>query len=341
MGRWIIAVCVLALAFAGQVFLGIESKSSTVIFSPASPAQFPYGSARFAKFVSDSYGAKGAGDPRAFFQWFDREFQKVEGKTVDSYLAARKKQIEAAKDRAGAEKALGGDLHRIVKKTIPKFSLDRGFEFVNTTNLGERQCFLQSVLVASLLQEAGVDSGVAMVYKNIAGQPTNNGHAVALVRLGNGTDVIVDCSDPEPFVEQKGLFLRSGERKYRYVEPVYENAIIKAYRPDGQSQEIQPRSVAMLDVPFLDSQFDYYRGERSIGGVLASKPTKVGLGESVRYLSKSVMECPENPLAVYMLGRAYRKQGRTDLAMKQFRAAKALYEKDGWVPQGVVDAMKS
>src|SRR4029079_16762051 len=98
-------------------------------------------------------------------------------------------KISDANERAEAEQVLGGTIHRIIKKVIPKFSLQHGFEFYQAKDLGERQCFLQSVLVSGLLQRAGIDSGVVMVYKNIAGEATNNGHAVAVARLTNGDDI--------------------------------------------------------------------------------------------------------------------------------------------------------
>ena len=62
------------------------------------------------------------------------------------------------------------------------------------------------MIIAGLAQDMGVNAGVVMVYKNIEGAPTNNGHAVALFKLAEGKDIIVDASDPIPFVEQKGLF---------------------------------------------------------------------------------------------------------------------------------------
>jgi hypothetical protein len=66
--------------------------------------------------------------------------------------------------RAAAERQVCADLHKSIKSRIPRFSLDRGFEFRHTVGRGERQCFLQSVVIASLLQRAGIPAGVAMVF---------------------------------------------------------------------------------------------------------------------------------------------------------------------------------
>lgn len=180
-----------------------------------------------------------------------------------------------------------------------------------------------------------------MVYKNIAGEATNNGHAVAVARLSNGNDILVDCSDPEPFVEHKGLFMRDGERDYVYVSAKYDDAsgIISGYRQEGTAQTVAPRSLSTLDIAFINSQFDYYRGERTPGGFFETPTNKAGLELSVKYLQKSIAENPKNPLAVYMLGHVYQKLDQSDAARNQYLAAKQLYEQDGWVPQGVRDAL--
>lgn len=346
MMRGSLAVGIGALALGSVLVMGLQRANGRAA-KPASQVQdawFPYKSPAFDHFVAASYKSMKAGDPSAFYSWFDDHFKEQAGSPPEAFLAQRKQEIDGLSDpvaKADAQQKLGGDIHRLVKKTIPKFSLERGFEFVNTERLGERQCFLQSVLVCGLLQKAGVPSGVAMVYKNIQGQATNNGHAVAVARLSDGKDVIVDCSDPEPFVEQRGLFVRNGKSAYIYVEPEYDGTtgIITAYKSEGNAKVLSPRSVTTLDVPFIDSQFDYYRGERAEGGVFDVHPTTAGLQRSAMFLRKSIQENPANPLAVYMLGHAYRKLGKGDLATHQYQAARVLYAKDGWLPQGIIDAL--
>lgn len=313
---------------------------------PAKPAAFPYKSDQFTKFVADSYKVKGSGGPQDFYTWFDTGFKDVAGADPMSYLAAEREKINAIKDpaqKAAAEQELGGNIHHIIKKVIPKFSLENGFEFYKAKDLGQRQCFLQSVLVSGLLQKAGVNAGVVMVYKNITGQSTNNGHAVAVERLSDGKDVLVDCSDPQPNVEHQGLFLRDAENDYLYVNPQYNgtSGIINAYREEGTTKDMAPKALSTLDIPFIYSMFDYYRGERTPGGFFETPTNKAGLLQSAVYLRKSIKDNPKNPLAVYMLGHIYQKLGKTDAAASQYLAARDLYDRFGWVPQGVVDALAS
>jgi len=313
---------------------------------PSASAEYPYEGDQFTKFVTDSYKVKGSGTPDDFYSWFDQGFATLAGASPKSYLAEEKTKIESIKDlsaRAAEEQKLGADIHRIVKKVIPRFSLQHGFEFYQAKDLGERQCFLQSVLVTGLLQRAGVESGVVMVYKNIAGDATNNGHAVTVERLSNGKDVLVDCSDPVPNVEHKGLFMRDGAKDYIYVNPQYEggSGIINSYRQEGMTESMKPRLLNTLDIAFIYSQFDYYRGERTQGGFFETPTTEAGLETSAAYLRKSIQENPENPLAVYMLGHIYSKLKKNDAGMSQYLAARDLYQRDGWIPQGVTDALAS
>ena len=337
-----------AIAFGIALSVGFSPNEAGTITpktpKPAKSASFPYESDQFTKFVTDSYKVKGSGSPQDFYGWFDGGFQTQTGSSPKVYLAAQKSKIDAIKDpadKAAAEQELGGTIHHIVKKVIPKFSLQHGFEFYQAKDLGERQCFLQSVLVCGLLQRAGIDAGVVMVYKNITGQATNNGHAVAVERLSDGRDVLVDCSDPQPNVEHQGLFMRDGEDDYIYVNPQYSgtSGIITSYRQEGLTTDMAPHSLSTLDIPFINSQFDYYRGERTQGGFFETPTTKDGLEQSAVYLRKSIKENPRNPLAVYMLGHIYQKLGRTDAGMSQYLAARDLYERDGWIPQGVKDVL--
>jgi hypothetical protein len=101
-------------------------------------------------------------------------------------------------ERARAERDLAAFLHGAVKRAIPRFSLDRGFEFANVVRTGERQCFLQSVLLSACLRRAGIDAGALMVWANGRGQVSNLGHAVAFARLADGRILLVDASDPSP-----------------------------------------------------------------------------------------------------------------------------------------------
>ncbi|HEU4754638.1 MAG TPA: tetratricopeptide repeat protein, partial [Armatimonadota bacterium] len=199
----------------------------------------------------------------------------------------------------------------------------------------ERQCFLQSVLISGLLQEMGMDAGVVMVSRNEKGQDTNNGHAVSLLKLPDGTDILVDASDPQPFARQQGLFVVE-KGSYRYVLPAFESAspVIRQYTTVARHRTLTPREVRTLDTAFLRSQFDYYRGERAPGGLIVGKKSPAGLESAASYLRASLQHCPGNPLSAFVLGRVYRAQGKSAEAERQFRSAYALYTRYGWVPAG-------
>jgi tetratricopeptide (TPR) repeat protein len=265
------------------------------------------------------------------------------GLSLERALDAAGHDIASAKRRSArtaVQVALASRLHQMVKAGIPRFSLDRGFEFANVVRYGERQCFLQSVIIAGLLQSAGVDAGVAMVYKNTQGEETNNGHAVVLVKLPNGQDAIVDASHEEPFVRQMGLFVTAP--RYRYADPVYEEGSdrIRCYRPASGGGELNTAEVRTLDIRFIQSQFWYYRGERAPGGLISAHRTRQGLEAARNALCRSVELCPENPLSVYMLGRVYLSQGSPKQARKLLERAYELYRRFGWVPQGPKEYLK-
>jgi hypothetical protein len=318
--------------------------------SAARSGSYPYSSRAFSRFVTESYMANYAGNPDAFYTWMNKAYAsskyKYPGKenmALLQALASRKVDLESIKKssaRAKAEIDTAAWAHRMIKKAIPRFSLDRGFEFSNVVSFGERQCFLQSVLIAGLLQQAGIDAGVVMVYKNTAGEETNNGHAVTLVKLSDGRDVIVDASEQEPFARQQGLFVQA--REYRYVDPVYKKGsyLIEGYRLAGGGDRIYPSQVCGMDTEFLRSQFWYYRGERAAGGILSTIKTGEGIKESREALSQSVKICPKNPLSVYMLGRAYMAEGKRALARKTLLHAHSVYRRAGWLPDGPREVLR-
>ena len=136
---------------------------------------------------------------------------------------------------------------------LPKFSLDRGFEFHHAVGNRERQCFLQSVLMAGLLQRMGAEAGVVMIFKSQLGQTSNLGHAAVVLKLSSGRDVIVDASDPTPFIPHQGVFARvSG---YRFLTPVYamDSPQIVSYRVMSGKFQIAARQLRTfgLRVPAL------------------------------------------------------------------------------------------
>jgi hypothetical protein len=232
--------------------------------------RYPYRSQAFTRMVTESHQRCGTKAPHDFYGWMEQAYRRSSvrltgdpGQGLTAALLTKKGELASLTDpgqRAEAEAALGARLHRLVKTTIPRFSLDRGFEFCSVVRYGERQCFLQAVLIAALLQRIGVDAGVVMVSRNTHGRETNNGHAVALLRLSNGQDMIVDASEAAPHARHQGLFVRCG--RYQYVEPVFEERTgrILRYRLTSGRGARETRQVRCLDLPFIHSQFWYYRG---------------------------------------------------------------------------------
>lgn len=314
------------------------------IGAPAPAQSYAYGSKTFLGFVKDSF-REVRGNSSDFFQAFESSFKGVSGKTPSAFVDSVAQKLRTSKSESAkiqAEIELGRDLHRFIKKSIPKFSLDRGFEFYQTTRLGERQCFLQAVLIASLMQRAKVDAGVVMVYSNERGELSNNGHAVTLVRLSAPLCLVVDASERHTFATHRGLFVRWSKGGYKFLRPHYSTGALPTFAAAGMQSApvtVALSDIQMLDVLFLKSQFDYYRGERAPNGFLAKKATPAGLATSKRYLLRATQLNSQNPLAVYILGRVEERLGEKSLAAKSYQNAIALYAKFGWTPGGVKESL--
>ncbi|WP_018465988.1 tetratricopeptide repeat protein [Calidithermus timidus] len=306
--------------------------------------QYPYHSSAFGRFLEDSYALAPAPKPKPFRGWLEAAYQAHDHEHLEQALTHRRARLEATRDprkRAALEEATAIWLHRVVKTLIPRFSLERGFEFFNAVRFGERQCLLQSVLIAGLLQGVGLEAGVVMVWKNPEGKESNLGHAVALLRGSDGQDRLVDASDPTPFMRHPGLYLWDrGARDYRFVEAHFGAlGAIRGYTRMADGKPLPLGLAQPLDVAFLRSQFDYYRGERAPGGFIGPS-TPAGLEASARFLERATARQPRNPLAVYGLGYVYRKQGRLEAARKQFQMAYQLYLAQGHVPSGPQEAQR-
>ncbi len=199
----------------------------------------------------------------------------------------------------------------------------------------------EKALIAGLLQKMGVSAGVMMVNRGIAGQESNNGHAVCMARLRNGKDVIVDASEPKPFARQKGLFTRQARtHRYVYVEPLYESGtgIITSYTAKADGGTVRPSELGTLDVPFLRSMFDYYRGERTPGGLMVGAESAKGLQASARFLESAIRQNRNNPLPHYLLGRIYAERKQWEPARAELEQARHIYLSAGWTPRNWRDA---
>lgn len=315
--------------------------------------QYPYGSAAFDRFVRDSsaWSAEKGSKPDDFYKTFDAAARKVgensraDGlaqKGVVGYLTAEKARIAgitAPADKAAAQTELSATVFRIVKKALPAFSLDRGFEFTSAAKSNERQCLLQAVLAAGMLQKAGVPAGIAMVWKSERGEISNLGHCIAVVRLADGNDRILDISSDRhtnfiPDLPHQGLFLADAKGDgYRFVEPQFDAARrITAYKLTGTGKRTPTDTIALLDAAFVRSQFYYYRGERASGHLIWSPVEPATLPRSADALTRSIQICPQNPLAMYMLGKVLVWQGKAADAQPRFVEAHRLYRAQGRVP---------
>lgn len=330
-----------------RLFLGIALLGSVSLAQgrARAPADLTYGGSNFRALAAESYRLAGlSGD---FGSWLNAAYQKAGvplagGKTLNEALDQRRAELAAAKSPAQKD-ALAHDTaawaHRFVKKVVPKFSLERGFEFASIVKTGERQCLLQSTIIAGLLQGAGLPSGLVMVWKNMSGQESNLGHVTSVLRLPSGAgDVQVDASEPEPFATHQGLLAWVGGG-YRFVTPTFGKAgLMTAYTRQGGQGAVKSTDLTFLSLGYVRSQYDYYRAERAPGGVLGTgggKATPAGLRVSESYLRKALDEEPRNALAAGVLGTVLRKEGHDAEARAQYRAAAALYAAQGHTPASV------
>ncbi|WP_052303287.1 hypothetical protein [Deinococcus maricopensis] len=318
--------------------------------SAAGPdAAYAWGSEAFVALERTSEAATNA--PQAdFTAWFSAAYARTPAArlpgwpTLDGALSARRAALAAERDlarRAALARETAAWLHHTVKVIIPKFSLTQGFEFTNAVRYGTRQCLLQSVVLAALMQRVGLDAGIAMVWKNERGQESNLGHVVTVLRLPGGRDVLVDASDPQPFMRHQGLLVRvprGGGHAYRFVAPRYaSDGSITAY-VDPSGRAVPPAQVGWLDGAYVRSQFEYYRGERAPGGFMGPS-TPAGLNASAQHLRRAAQESAQNPLAALVLAHVERKQGQLVAARAQYVRAANLYRAAGHVPAGVRAAL--
>ncbi|PNY82879.1 hypothetical protein CVO96_05215 [Deinococcus koreensis] len=320
-----------------------------VAHGAAAPADLSFGGPNVQRLAAESYAR--AGLSGRFQTWLETAYTRAGvplagGATLKAALDARRAQLAAARTPAARDtlaRETAAWAHRFIKKAVPKFSLERGFEFASIPRTGERQCLLQSVIIAGLLQRAGLDAGLVMVWKNMSGQESNLGHVTSVLRLPGGAgDLEVDASEPEPFATHQGV-LAWAAGGVRFLSPVFGpgNVITGYTRADGQGPAqgtLKPAGLSFLSLGYVRSQFDYYRAERAPGGVLGTgtgQSTPAGLQASERELRRALTEAPDNALATGVLGTVLRKQGRVAEARAQYLRAAKLYAAQGHLPAGV------
>lgn len=201
-----------------------------------------------------------------FYGWLE-ETSNQNG--IDSFvkaLARHKSQLEAFTDlqeRVVLEIATARWLHKTVRVVINRICLERNYQRAYPNSHEHQQGLLQSVLLAALMHEVGLNSGVVGVWMDQEGHLNEGSHTVALLRLANGRDLLVDAVSPEPFPRHKGIYIWDAQKgEYGRVETCYAlDVVIVGYLRFCEGKALLPAEVAPLDLPYLYSQFARSRGE--------------------------------------------------------------------------------
>lgn len=293
-----------------------------------------YSSPGFRRLVDESYRFTGTKEGNAFFRQLDSASKKAGNPNWDEVIKQGRRELlkSNSKTRRKVILDISHRLHRYVKKALPTFTLDRGFEFSYAGTRGERQCLLQSVLVAGVLRDMNLESGIAMVWRNDKGATSNMGHVCALVNLPDGQKAVIDCSDPIPFMEHQGLFLKVSGAGYRFVEPEYRSKVMVGFKSLKEGKTLPASRLQTLDLAYVKSQFDFYRGERALGGILAKPTSREGLAHSEKLFRRSLSLNPNNPLSTWLLAQTLAKEGRAAESKAARSKAVSLYQEFGWIP---------
>ncbi len=331
------------LLFGGLLLASITALGVGLASRLQPEPRYPFGSSAFDALIRDSEAETASAERSGFEAWLAGAYSRspkaqLEGfKSLPLALEARQaayRKLSGVAAKVAFERETGAWLHRMVKASIPKFSLDRGFEFTNTVALGERQCLLQGVLIAALLQRIGMDAGTVMIWRNLTGATSNLGHVSTLLKLSDGQALLVDASEPMPFPTHQGVFSFNKKLgQYQFLTPTFDNKddITGFDRATVSDLEALPYS-------YVRSQFYFYRGERTPGAFVNKPLTPAGMQKGIAYLKRAVQIEPQNPLAQYVLGHLYRSNGQLEAANAQYKLSYALYRTFGFVPSGVQSA---
>lgn len=297
---------------------------------------YPLDSPKFDTLVEDSYKVAGNPDAKAFKRWWTNAFKSAGLESPEEWARQTKARLMKTTNRSEIQRLAAVQVFRIVKKSLPTFDLDKGYEFTNAAENGQRQCLLQSVLIASTLQQAGLDAGCVMVWSNEKGEVSNLGHVATLLKLNNGREMLVDASDPGPFATHTGLFMvDEAKQNYRFVRPTYDDEREITAFSTADSLPVDPKEgFKALDYDYLRSQFDFYRAERIPGGFLDHHAEPEPLKKSLAFFEASVAKCDRNPLAMLCYGRTLTRLGDTR-GSETIARARGLYESYGWLPPGI------
>jgi hypothetical protein len=91
--------------------------------------QYAYGSAEMDGLIKDSYAAGKRENSGEFGAWWDQALADQGLSDSKSWIQSSIEKSGSSDDLSQAQRELGVEIHKIIKKSITKFSLDRGFEF--------------------------------------------------------------------------------------------------------------------------------------------------------------------------------------------------------------------
>lgn len=299
-------------------------------FSATDPPVFPYRSPAIRELIAESFRVTRTPQPQRFEREFTPKLAAGLGLPFDAWVNQARRELKDLRGPAlvAKRRELGEAAWRSIKQSIRRFSLDRGFEFANVLNTGERQCLLQSVLIASFLHATGTSAGLVMVWENPRGQRSFLGHVAVLMPLDADRSILVDASEKVPFVTSGGIFARTGEH-LRFLRPVY-NAAGEIVEVRARSDRWPSKRISPLTWGTIRSLFHFYRGERAPDGYAFPPGTPAGLAQSRQWLRRAVETDRTNVLAWHVLAIVERKLNAGTADATSARSAKLTAAAGGW-----------
>lgn len=131
-----------------------------LLLLPPLALSFPLESPAFHQLVEDSHAQVPGAPP--FLPWLKPAYHKGFGPSSHgAYAGDPEKALRQLADRPPLEAATWA--FQVVKRLLPRFSLEEGYELAYAALKGERQCLLQDTLVQGLLESMGFTAGIFMV----------------------------------------------------------------------------------------------------------------------------------------------------------------------------------
>lgn len=313
---------------------------------PTSPATFRYENAEFRGIVADSYRVTRKGSPTKFYRIIESRLRQQVGKPWLKFAWERRyaqNRITDLEKRAEFQEQTIEIIHRAVRAIAPKSDRYSGFEFAYMASRKTRDALSQTVLAATLLQDCGIKAGVTVVFKRSGGDYVNFDYPVAIAKLANYRDRLVDLTTSIVSPQHLGVLLVNQEN-YDYIalSPSYERQTgrIEAYvKQTGTRPTLSARYTSTLDINYVDSLFDVNRALFIKDGLKSLTPSDSALKLTISYLKRAIEKCGENAISTHLLAQTYELLGDRNQAGSYFRDAYSMYQRYGFVPEGVEASM--